>query len=116
MIFINPNEISEEKLNSLYTGKTIPTIKEYFQIKTNNDIEKNENMYKLPDMKERLIVLDIEVTGITQKDFIIELCAFEIIQGKITGKIFHCFFNPKGKGYTINNPKFFLTYKFKKLQ
>jgi len=109
MIFINPNEISEERLYGLYSGKKIPTLKEYFQIKTNNDIVKNSNMYKLPDIKKRLIIVDTEVTGTTEKDFIIELGAFEIINGKITGNMFHSFFNPKNKGY-----KFILKHKIPK--
>lgn len=48
-IFINPNEITEEKLDFLYTEKTIPTLEEYFQIKTNNDIKENAKMYELPE-------------------------------------------------------------------
>ena len=100
-IFINPNEITEEKLDFLYTGKTIPTLEEYFQIKTNNDIKENAKMYELPEFNKRLIVVDTEVTGKGEKDFIIELSAFEIINGKITGNIFHSFFNPKNKGYNF---------------
>lgn len=53
------------------------------------------------NFNKRLIVVDTEVTGKGEKDFIIELSAFEIINGKITGNIFHSFFNPKNKGYNF---------------
>ena len=53
-------------------------------------------MYELPDIKKRLIVLDTEVSGKTGKDHIIELCAFEMIEGKLNTKNkFHSFFKPK---------------------
>ena len=52
-------------------------------------------MYQLPFIKNRLIILDTEVAGISALDHIIELCALEMINGKLTGQYFHSFFNPK---------------------
>jgi len=53
-------------------------------------------MYELPDINQRLIILDTEVTGRNRKDFsILEVCAFEMINGKMTGLYFHSFFKPK---------------------
>ena len=69
---------------------------EYYQIKTLEDKNENGRMYELPNIKDRLIVLDTEVSGKTEKDQIIELCAFEMIKGKIQPKNkFHSFFKPK---------------------
>ena len=53
-------------------------------------------MYELPSYKSRLIVLDTEVSGKTEKDYIIEICAYEMINGKLIYKNkFHSFFKPK---------------------
>ena len=53
-------------------------------------------MYELPDSKKRIIVLDTEVSGKTEIDQIIELCAFEMVNGKLRPKNkFHSFFKPK---------------------
>jgi len=53
------------------------------------------NMYNLPDKNQRLIIVDTEVSGITDRDNVIEICAFEMINGKLTGNRFHRFFKPQ---------------------
>ena len=69
---------------------------EYFELKTLEDKNQYGYMYDLPSYKNRLIVLDTEVSGKTEKDYIIEICAFEMINGKlIYKKKFHSFFKPK---------------------
>ena len=64
-----------------------------------NKSDKNKYwyMYELPDIKERLIILDTEVTGKAEKDRVIEVCAREMINGLLTGEMFHSFFKPKYK-------------------
>ena len=57
-------------------------------------------LYKLPPIKNRLVIIDTEVAGISSLDHIIELCALEMINGKLTSKYYHSFFNPKKR---INN-------------
>ena len=70
--------------------------KEYYKKLTLNDKRRYGYMYELPDINQRLIILDTEVTGRNRKDFnILEVCAFEMINGKITKKYFHSFFRPK---------------------
>ena len=68
---------------------------EYYDMLTSEDKNENSYMYKLPDIKNRIIIIDTEVSGITEKDNIIEICALEMIDGKLTGKKFHSFFKPK---------------------
>ena len=60
-----------------------------------NDKKIYNYLYQLPFIKNRLIILDTEVAGISSLDHIIELCALEMINGKLTGKHYHSFFNPK---------------------
>ena len=67
----------------------------YFERKTSIDKIEYGYMYKLPDIKNRLLVLDIEVTGKNEYDRIIEICAREMINGLLTGKKFHSYFKPK---------------------
>ena len=52
-------------------------------------------LYKLPLIKNRLIIIDTEVSGISSLDHIIELCGREMINGKLTNNYFHSFFRPK---------------------
>ena len=93
---------------------------EYYQIKTLEDKEENGEMYELPKINERLIILDTEVSGKTEKDHIIEICAFEMINGKLNPKKkFHSFFKPKNhmKKYLIKIhriPKKAFYYSFDK--
>ena len=48
-------------------------------------------------MKNRLIILDTETTGLRPDDGhrIIEICGMEVIDGVKTGEVFHCFINPE---------------------
>lgn len=48
---------------------------------------------------KRILFLDVETTGLSiyKGDRVIELGCVEVIEGKITGRIFHSFFNPKIK-------------------
>jgi len=69
---------------------------EYYEKLTLNDKNRYGYMYELPDINQRLIILDTEVTGRNRKDFnLLEVCAFEMINGKITNNKFHSFFKPK---------------------
>ncbi len=47
----------------------------------------------------RIVVIDTETTGVTpsQGDRVIEIAAFEIVDGKVTDNIFHQYINPEGK-------------------
>jgi len=79
-------------LNNFFFDKN-----EYFLKKNLKDKKEYWYMYELPDIKKRLIIFDTEVTGKTEKDRIIELCAREMINGLLTGKKFHSFLKPKYK-------------------
>lgn len=51
---------------------------------------------ELPERTKRIIVLDTETTGLNHlKNHIIELAAFEIVNGKITGQNFHFYIKPR---------------------
>ena len=54
-------------------------------------------LYQLPFIKNRLVIIDTEVAGISSLDHIIELSAFEMIDGKLTSQYYHSFLNPKKK-------------------
>lgn len=55
-------------------------------------------MSQIPNNKKRRIaVLDIEICGTGQDTRILEICAREMFDGKLTQKIFHKFFKPKNK-------------------
>lgn len=93
---INPNELNEKSLSCLYNDEKILTKEENYEMTIKKDKEQYGHLYDLPDIKERLIILDIEVTGNNKGDFnLFELSAFEMREGKITGKFFHSFFIPK---------------------
>ena len=69
---------------------------EYYEKLTLNDKSRYGYMYELPDINQRLIILDTEVSGRNLKDFnLLEVCAYEMINGKITNNKFHSFFKPK---------------------
>ena len=69
---------------------------EYYEKLSSNDKSRYGYMYELPDVNQRLIILDTEVSGRYRKDFtILEVCAFEMINGKMTNNNFHSFFKPK---------------------
>ena len=64
----------------------------------------------LPPRSSRLIVLDTETTGLNHlKNHIIELAAFEILNGKITGQNFHFYIKPRvpieESAYQVNHIK-----------
>ena len=87
-IFLKPyNKIN--KFKNKYDNE------KYLEIKTSIDKIENGYMYELPDIKNRLLVLDTEVTGKNEYDRIIEICAREMINGLLTGKKFHSYFKPK---------------------
>ena len=54
-------------------------------------------MYELPDIKNRIIILNIEVTKKTEGEKIFELCAREMVNGLLTENKFHSFLKPKYK-------------------
>jgi hypothetical protein len=39
----------------------------------------------------RVVVFDVETTGFTKNDQVIEIAAVEVVRGRITGNMFHCF-------------------------
>ena len=87
-IFLKPrNKIN--KIKNKYDNE------KYLEIKTLTDKIENGYLYELPDIKNRLLILDTEVTGKNDNDRIIEICAREMINGLLTGKKFHSYFNPK---------------------
>lgn len=49
----------------------------------------------LPHPSQRLIVFDTETTGFCKWDCVVEIGAVEMIGGKVTGKTFHAYANPK---------------------
>ena len=59
------------------------------------DKSKYGYMYQLPDIKNRLIIMNIQLSGKEEKDNIIEICCLEMINGKRTRKKFHSFFRPR---------------------
>ena len=60
----------------------------------------NLNSVSLPDIKDRIIIMDTVTTGANPKDNnIIEIGGLEMIGGKITGCEFHAFLHPR---YSIN--------------
>jgi len=68
---------------------------EYWEERKRRDQTEYANMYDLPDKNQRLVIVDTEVSGVTDKDNVIEICAFEMINGKLTGNKYHRFFKPK---------------------
>ena len=71
------------------------TISENIPYDSYDDKKVYNYLYQLPFIKNRLIILDTEVSGITTLDHIIELCALEMINGKLTSQYYHSFFKPK---------------------
>ena len=62
------------------------------------DKKLNDILSDIPDKNERIIVFDTETTGLNPLyNNIIEIGAIEILNGKITGKQFHMFFEPRYK-------------------
>ena len=60
----------------------------------------NINSIIIPDIKERIIIIDTVTTGSNPKENnIMEIGCLEMIGGKITGLEFHAFLHPR---YTIN--------------
>ena len=60
----------------------------------------NINSIMIPDIKERIIIIDTVTTGSNPKENnIMEIGCLEMIGGKITGLEFHAFLHPR---YTIN--------------
>ena len=60
----------------------------------------NINSILIPDIKERIIIIDTVTTGSNPKENnIMEIGCLEMIGGKITGLEFHAFLHPR---YTIN--------------
>ena len=89
--FYTDSDSDEEEYEDEYLDD-----EEYFELKTLEDKNNYGYMYDLPSYKNRLIVLDTEVSGKTEKDYIIEICAYEMINGKLIYKNkFHSFFKPK---------------------
>ena len=96
---MSQNEINEEEF---YNENDTITEDEYYEMINKKDKLKNKYLYELPDIKERLLILDTEVCGNKKKGFnIIELCAFEMINGRLTGNLFHSFFNPRKKNISF---------------
>lgn len=52
-------------------------------------------LYKIPPKSGRYIVLDTETSDLSQQCQMIELGAFEIINGKLTGNQFHIYIRPR---------------------
>ena len=91
---INQNELNEMEL-CRYDDEIL-TEEEYYEMLNKEDKNKFGYLYGLPDIKERILILDTEVSGNKKEGFnLIELCAFEMINGKLTGNKFHSFFKPK---------------------
>ena len=116
-LFSNQNKIKNQNLSN--KQKYIITKDYYIPYLAHNDKEIYYYLYQLPFIKNRIIILDTEVAGISSLDHIIELCALEMINGKLTSKYYHSFFNPKKK---INQsmikkhkiPKNVLKYSYKR--
>ena len=99
---INQNDLNEMEL-CRYDDDEILTEEEYYEMLNKEDKNKFGNLYGLPDIKERILIWDIEVSGNKKEGFnLIELCAFEMINGKLTGNKFHSFFKPKNKMMTYD--------------
>ena len=77
--------------NQIYNN----TISENIPYNSYDDKKVYNYLYQLPFIKNRLIILDTEVSGISTLDHIIELCALEMRNGKLTSQYYHSFFNPK---------------------
>lgn len=91
---INQNELNEMEL-CRYDDEIL-TEEKYYEMLNKEDKNKFGYLYGLPDIKERILILDTEVSGNKKEGFnLIELCAFEMINGKLTGNKFHSFFKPK---------------------
>lgn len=92
---MNKNEINEDEF---YNENDTITDDEYYEMINGKDKLKNKYLYELPDIKERLLILDTEVCGNKKEGFnVIELSAFEMINGRLTGNTFHSFFKPRRK-------------------
>ena len=89
----NENIINNSSL--IFNNSKIKTQDDQFIYKSYDDKTVYSYLYELPPIKDRLIIIDTEVSGISSLDHIIELCALEMINGKLTTKYFHSFFNPK---------------------
>ena len=62
------------------------------------DNKLNDILSEIPDRNERMIVFDTETTGLNPLyNNIIEIGAIEILNGKITGKQFHMYIEPRYK-------------------
>ena len=94
-LFSDQNKIKNQNLSN--NQKYIITKDYYIPYLAHNDKEIYYYLYQLPFIKNRIIILDTEVAGISSLDHIIELCALEMINGKLTSKYYHSFFNPKKK-------------------
>ena len=55
----------------------------------------NYHLYLLPPKEGRYIVFDVETSGLKKDDHILELCAYEILNGIITGESFHIYITPR---------------------
>lgn len=92
---MNQNKINEEEF---YNDNDTITDDEYYEMLNEKDKLKNKYLYELPDIKVRLLILDTEVCGNKKEVFnIMELSAFEMINGRLTGNEFHSFFKPRSK-------------------
>ena len=116
---MNQNEINEEEF---YNEKDTITDEEYYKMLNEKDKLKNQYLYGLPDIKERLLILDTEVCGNKKEGFnLIEISAFEMINGKLTNEKFHSFFRPRSnislkyaKAHKIPFEAFHYTYSTEK--
>lgn len=61
---------------------------------SNTKVKKQQ---KLPNINERMVVLDTETTGVGLNDHAIEIAAVELVNGKMSGKQFHIYLKPRVK-------------------
>ena len=78
---------------------------EYFDMLTSEDKNVYGYMYNLPNINQRIVIIDTEVSGINEKNNILEICALEMINGRLTGEKFHSFFKPKNHMSNFLNKK-----------
>ena len=95
---VKSNNNFNQNKNGINTSS--PELRYNQKINEGNNLSYNDKniysyLYQLPFIKNRLIILDTEVSGISSLDHIIELCALEMIDGKLTSQYYHSFFNPK---------------------
>ena len=72
--------------------------------------ESSNTLYKIPPKNGRYVVIDTETTGFGDYDNIIQFCAREIINGKLTINLCHKFLRPRSK---IKNKYFKNSYNSK---